>query len=202
MDYFQRPDVYASMQDLLSNETFGVDYVIRAASQARSNKIVVISPHGGRIEECCSEITHFIAGDDYTYFDFSGTKSGDNSILHVTSSRYFDPKLDEIIGCAELVISIHGFRSDEELILLGGRDLEKRSELLKALEANNFPVEIALPPLAGMHTDNLCNRGRHGKGIQIEISAPLRSSFDKSDPKMKAFCGVIRSLLEVWHQTL
>ncbi|MGA9599177.1 MAG: poly-gamma-glutamate hydrolase family protein [Methylocystis sp.] len=54
------PDLYNSFAELAAAETEGVHYQIRVIE--RASKIVVVAPHGGKIEPGSSETAALIAG--------------------------------------------------------------------------------------------------------------------------------------------
>jgi phage replication-related protein YjqB (UPF0714/DUF867 family) len=57
-------------------------------------------------------------------------------------------------------------------------DKELGKRIQTGLEVAGFVVRIHdNPNLQGVDKRNICNRGRSGQGVQLELSRPLRDSF-------------------------
>ena len=64
---------------------------------------------------------------------------------------------------------------------MGGRDDSLRAKLIAALERYGYVVKThGNPDLHGLAAENICNRGRHSAGIQLELSSGLRQTFFQS----------------------
>jgi phage replication-related protein YjqB (UPF0714/DUF867 family) len=64
---------------------------------------------------------------------------------------------------------------------LGGRDKELGVQLKAALEQCGYAVKShENPDLHGLAAANICNRGRYGAGVQLELSSGLRQTFFQS----------------------
>ena len=62
------------------------------AIERPGSRVLIIAPHGGRIEVGTSELAALIAADEHNLFSFEGLKPrGHNRELHITS-RCFEPK--------------------------------------------------------------------------------------------------------------
>ena len=82
---------------------------------------------------------------------------------------------------SDIVLAIHGEGSDELSVFIGGRDDELCAQLKLVLERYGFTVKLhGNPDLHGLAAENICNRGRHGVGIQLELSSGLRQTFFQS----------------------
>lgn len=104
---------------------------------------------------------------------------------------------------AERVISIHGEKNtDKEYVILGGLDHELKRHIAKALEEENFTT-IKNPPNAYAATSkkNICNRGKVGAGVQLEISKKLRDTLPKGSDQLKKFVRAIRGELGISTET-
>src|SRR5579862_3424082 len=96
-------DRYLSYAELARTEVRGKDYDIVAI--ARPSPVVIIAPHGGRIEHGTSELARSIAADDYGFYAFEGYKArGQNRDLHVTSHRFDEPQGLALVARAEVVV--------------------------------------------------------------------------------------------------
>ena len=74
--------------------------------------------------------------------------------------------------------TITGCNRKEAIIFVGGRDDKLKQRVAAALNRAAIPA-VACNQQAkhgGRHPDNICNRGLTGKGVQLEISRPLRNS--------------------------
>lgn len=162
---------YSSYSELKINEREGKDYQIKFRHGASG--IAVIAPHGGGIEPGTTEIAEAVAGDGHSFYSFCGLKGRNNGDLHITSVQFDEPVVVRMASKLDTIVAIHGCRGDEEAVYVGGRDWSLRRRFLRvlndlgvlALEDRRFP---------GMRPENVCNRSRSGKGVQLEISTGLR----------------------------
>lgn len=173
-------DKYKSFSHLAQAETHGEDYCIRVAE--RGSTVAVIAPHGGGIEPGTSEIAEAIAGDDLSFYAFEGKKTTGNGDLHITSARIDEPQGLALVETSERAIAIHGENNDEQqIVFLGGRDAALCARLRDELVKCGFVVEKHNDPdLQGTHEANICNRGKSGLGVQLELTNALRASFFES----------------------
>jgi len=171
------PDKYTNYRELARSEHEGTDFVIRQAV-GKTTSSLLLSPHGGRIEPGISEIILAVARDDLSYYLFEGIKPQGNRDLHITSPNFDEPRCLALVGNSEKVIAIHGEHSEDLIVYVGGLDTQLREHLKTALMENNFVAkEHAKPALQGTSPRNICNRGKSGAGVQLELSKGLRRSF-------------------------
>lgn len=164
---------YGSYAELKRFETRGCDYRIHA--RKGKSGVALMAIHGGEIEPGTLEIAGRAAGDEHSFYAFEGTKEGRNSDLHLRSESFDEPVGVSMAQDADVVVTIHGCEEDFEVIYLGGLHKTLKWVIQKNLNLRGFPVpEHVRPGLAGTHPFNICNRGRTGKGVQIEISRGLR----------------------------
>lgn len=167
--------------------------------------MVIVSPHGGGIELGTSEVALAIAGINLSYYLFEGVKTQDNGDLHITSSNFDEPQCLEILRESEMALTVHGESSDTEAVYLGGLNNAATESLRAALELQGFTV-LKHPNMAlqGLHPQNICNLGRGGAGVQLELSRGLRESFfdgfskegrQKSTHRLVTFSLLIRQAL-------
>lgn len=85
---------------------------------------------------------------------------------------------------AFIVISIHGSRDKGEMVLIGGKNKELKQKIMHALRRVGFRAVISeVPGLRGIKSENICNRCKSEKGVQLEISRGLREKMFKNiDP--------------------
>ena len=162
---------YHFFKALALNETREKDYRVR--KRYGKSGIAVMAPHGGGIEPGTTEIAEAIAGEDHTFYTFSGLKKKNNAILHITSNQFDEPIGLKIANSANIILTIHGCKENETIVFLGGRDQQLKDRIQKALLEANVPVRESLR-FSGKNPSNICNQGRRRMGVQLEISAGLR----------------------------
>jgi phage replication-related protein YjqB (UPF0714/DUF867 family) len=173
-------DVYTTFAELKEAEREGVDFCVCVFSREGAST-VVLAPHGGGIEPGTSEVARKIAEDDLALGTFEGRKSTGNARLHITSTKFDEPRCLELVHAAGSVLAIHGESSEEPVVFLGGRDTELGAHVRAALERHGYKVAVHRNPvLQGMAAANICNRGRRRVGVQLELSSGLRKSFFES----------------------
>lgn len=155
----------------------GVDYAVHVSAPDRS-RVAVIAPHGGRIEGRTSEIARLIAGFEHRLYLFEGLRAtGDNfDCLHLASHRFDEPRaLDLIAGC-DTVVAVHGYAATGPDVLLGGLNEALQRLLARALTKIGLSCVSDGHPFPGKDPRNICNRGRSGAGVQLELSEELRKA--------------------------
>lgn len=172
-------DKYPNYQQLASSQKKGDDYQIRAGN--RDSNVLVFAPHGGSIEPGTSEIVTAIAGEDLSYYVFEGIKSKGNGELHITSTNFDEPTLEDLLGSTDKAIALHGERGRAEIVYIGGLDIDLGTRIESSLNHAGFDTaRHENPMLQGTSKKNVCNRCLSGSGIQLELSKGLRQSFFES----------------------
>ena len=169
------PDKYRDFASLATAEPQGAFSIsVRNTGTA----VAIAAPHGGEIERGTSEIARAVAADDLSYYVFEGTKTQDNGDLHITSSNFDEPRCLGLLRAAYTVVTVHGENSEHEVVYLGGRDRAALASLRRTLAGYGFTArEHSNPKLQGLHPNNICNIGRSGVGVQLELSRGLRRTF-------------------------
>lgn len=178
----------------------------RIESEYRRSKLVIVAPHGGDIEPGTSEICRRIAGREFSWYSFEGIKTADNADLHITSTRFDEPRCLELLASTPLVLAVHGERSQTDTAFIGGLHLECIAGIQSNLEDAGFDVrKHSSPELQGKDPRNICNKGTLGRGVQLELARALRQSFFfgisrrdrvRATSRFYAFCDAIRDALE------
>ena len=172
-------DTYHDFAELATNTEEGRDFCVRF--QNRPGATVVIAPHGGGIEPGTSEIAEAIAGDELSFYVFEGNRQSGNQELHITSTRFDEPRCIALVTASPRAIAVHGEDSGEETAFLGGRDEAVLNRLRDSLVAEGFNVHTHKnSALQGRDKANICNRAQSTRGVQMELSNGLRSSFFES----------------------
>ncbi|MHC2568075.1 poly-gamma-glutamate hydrolase family protein [Rhizobium leguminosarum] len=170
-------DWYESFEALSASELEGVDF--RIVVTARPSSVAIVAPHGGHIEPHTSEIAAAIAAEDFSLYLFEGPRSGrHHRELHVTSDRFAEPRALALVQGAQMVLGVHGRenKDDGETVWVGGLDFASRDRIVAALIGAGFAAVARQPgqTLAGAARNNICNRCKIRKGVQLEIPRTLR----------------------------
>ncbi|TPG21025.1 replication protein [Sphingomonas koreensis] len=185
-------DKYRTFAELRESEVEKRDYRIRVSAVAGSD-VVILAPHGGKIEFLTSELARSIAGANHNSYAFEGMKADGNGELHITSSNFDEPEaLALVTGCA-VVVTVHGLSGDTNEIQIGGRDTALRTRIDSNLRKAGFESRVETSgQFGGTDTSNICNRGTSGAGAQIEIKAGLRRILREDGGRYAAFVNAVR----------
>jgi len=192
-------DKYRNFKELKQYEIKGVDYDIR--TRCGTSGIAVIAPHGGGIEPGTVDIADSVAGGEHALYCFIGLKGTGNADLHITSENFDEPVGVRTAEEADFVLTIHGCSGPDEVIYVGGNDLEYRKRFSDAIARAGFVAkDNPRSGLAGLKPSNLCNRGKTGRGVQIELSGGLREKLFENmtrhigKGKRKEFFDIVAAL--------
>jgi len=187
---------YRSFDELKRQETEGQDYQVRV--QRRNGRVLIMAPHGGKIEPMTSEIAEAIAKDDHSFYSFEGLKTEGNSTLHIESHLFDEPRALQAIEKADIVLTVHGqLDHKEEFIMVGGLNVDLRSEIKRQLEAAGFRTRAPTEGLQGIDPENICNRGRWKGGVQLEISRKVRDSLRTAPDRLQGFADAVRKAIRL-----
>ena len=168
-------DRYTNIAELKQNEREDEDYTI--LYRELPSEIAIMAPHGGGIEPGTIDIADYLAGCDYTFYAFKGLKESGNKILHINSNTFDEPIALMAAQNADIVVSIHGARDKSETVYIGGTNQELMQLIVHALRLGGFDATISeIPGLRGIKPENICNRCKIKKGVQIELSRGLRET--------------------------
>lgn len=166
-------DKYTNYNELKQHERQGEDYVILL--REGNSRIALIAPHGGGIEPGTIDIADAVAGSEHTFYAFKGIKKKGNAALHITSDRFDEPKGVKVAENADIVVSIHGCHGKNREVFIGGKNQKLRERISDILNKAGFNAGIRTKSgQSGQHPENICNRGRTGEGVQLEITQGLR----------------------------
>ena len=186
-------DIYRNFYELSRREAAGRDFIVHCT--IRNPRGIVVAPHGGRIEPFTADVARHIAGDVLSFYEFAGVKAEGNRRLHITSHLFDEPRALEAVGGATVVLAVHGAMAKAPFVMIGGRDTASGSCLADALREKGFSIRPTGARKGGVHPLNICNRGKTGLGIQIEMGAGLRSEFMESPLKLDLFARTVRAVL-------
>jgi phage replication-related protein YjqB (UPF0714/DUF867 family) len=156
----------------------------RIVSENNGGRIIILAPHGGKIEPGTSEIVRAIAGNDLSYYLFEGCLPTKNQDLHITSTNFDEPECLALIKQFETCLAIHGCRGNAPKIYVGGSDSQMKEFLIAELRHKDYPAQIGTGNYKGGSRENISNRTVSGKGIQLELSTEFRHRlfFDWKNP--------------------
>jgi len=166
-------DRYASFAELAAATKEGEDW--RVVERDGRTDLLVLAPHGGGIEAGTSELAVAVAGDDHALYVFEAVRAKDPDELHVTSTRFDEPRCLARLRVAGRVLTLHGCQGDAPKALIGGRDEALGARVTAALTAIDVATEAASGDLGGDARTNVANRGKSGAGVQVELSRGLRA---------------------------
>ena len=160
--------------------------------------IAIIAPHGGQIEPRTSEVARQIAGENFNLYLFEGFKPRDNyAALHITSHHFDDPSCLALLSNCETVVAIHGCTSTENSIMIGGLDTSLKDRISGALQAERIQVKTDNHKFQATDKNNICNRGRAHRGVQLELTSVLRGS----QSEVRVVIRTVRDvLLDIQHE--
>jgi len=166
-------DQYCNYTQLMTREREGRDFLIQV--RKGPSGVSVIAPHGGGIEPGTMELADAIAGEEHSFYCFEGIKREKNADLHITSEYFDEPQGVEIVKNSKAVLVLHGCKGCGEAVYVGGLDIHLRERIRVSLNHAGFNAElIPRPELQGRRENNVCNRCKGGRGVQLEISHGLR----------------------------
>ncbi|MFO1103824.1 MAG: poly-gamma-glutamate hydrolase family protein [Methylocystis sp.] len=191
-------DRYDSFATLAANEIEGVDYRIRL--DERASPIAIVAPHGGLIERGTSEIATAIAADRFSLYCFEGLTKVSGKSLHITSTRFDEPRALALVSASAIAIGVHGRkdRGDDASIWVGGLHESLRDAICEALASAGFKAKPVGEGhrLAGRDPANICNRGRCGAGVQLELPRTFRVGLANEAGRCAALAASVREALE------
>jgi phage replication-related protein YjqB (UPF0714/DUF867 family) len=192
-------DLYDCFAALAENETEEIHYRIRATM--KPSPVVIVAPHGGWIERGTSEIAAEIAGDKFSLYCFESLERRSKGAgLHITSTRFDEPQAVRLVEASEVAVGVHGRknRDDEMSVWVGGLNECLRDAIRDSLEQSGFKAKAIGDGhrLSGRDATNICNRGRRGAGVQLELPLALRLRIISDDPLRQDFGAAIREAIE------
>jgi phage replication-related protein YjqB (UPF0714/DUF867 family) len=181
---------YGCYADLATAQVEGADFNVCVRRRPKS-PVAILAPHGGAIEAGTSEIASAVAGLEFNLYLFEGIReSGNYAALHLTSHRFDEPRCLALLAVCDHVVTIHGCRGESPRVLLGGLDTQLKERIRQAIVAIGIETCLVGHRFRAVHPSNICNRGRRGAGVQIELTSALR--LEEFNP---AIVNAIRSVL-------
>jgi phage replication-related protein YjqB (UPF0714/DUF867 family) len=190
-------DQYRNFAELHAAERELIDY--RIVTIDRGSPVTIIAPHGGRIEPPTSRIATLLAAEAFNLYCFEGLRKDlDHHELHITSHNFDEPQGCKLVGASDVVVAFHGQqdRDRPNCVDIGGLDRVLRDRMAYELERDGFEArtEGHLFPATG--AENICNRGRRGRGVQLELPRSLRDLLRTNPDIMAGFVEALRRAIE------
>jgi phage replication-related protein YjqB (UPF0714/DUF867 family) len=187
-------DTYKNFTQLTKIERENIDFRIDIR-RGKSN-VAIIAPHGGKIEFGTSEIASAIADDVHCFYAFLGQKTRGNNELHITSTNFDEPACLQLIADCDFVLAVHGCGDPGQTVFLGGKEVALRGAIERQLALAEFKTgRHPKASLQGTGGNNVCNRGRSGLGVQLEIERGLRNSVVKDRTVMRRLVEAVQTAL-------
>lgn len=188
------PDKYENFAKLAEYECEGVDFRIRFMQ--KDSTVAIIAPHGGTIEPGTSEITEEIARASYSSYFFEGLIDQPHCHFHITSTNFDEPKCLNLIRHCEIVIAVHGLSGQHKAVKVSGRDEKLRSTICENLKTAGFVTKVVTTGNhAAISQKNICNKGRRGVGVQLEITRGLRDALLDGTEDLSTFAKAVQQAI-------
>lgn len=175
-------DKFANFAELSAAYVEGTDFTVKYEKKGKNFAVIAI--HGGGIEVGSSELLYAIqaARPNWSWYEFNARLSSGNSVLHLTSTHFDDPRAVEVVESVDRVVSVHGAAGTEAKTLIGGLDVLAKDLVKIALEKRGFVVENATSDtgIAGQEPMNIANRSSIG-GVQLELTTKQRAMLFKDE---------------------
>jgi phage replication-related protein YjqB (UPF0714/DUF867 family) len=159
-----------------------------------------MAPHGGFIEPGAQQIAEALAADRHSFYAFETLeKRAPGKGMHITSRRFDEPRALALVAAADIIVTVHGRKDKDDAwgVWVGGLHDPLRDAIAAALGDAGVAAKAVGDghPLAGRDADNICNRGRAGAGVQLELPARLRQLLVRESEPRAAFVGAIHTTL-------
>ena len=182
---------YTTFKELVEHEVEDQDYRIKI--ELRDPRVLIMAPHGGKIEPATGEIAEAIAGTAYSFYSFEGLKADGNSLLHIESHLFDEPRALEAVKKAEVVITVHGqLNQKDAFVMVGGLHDRLQSRIKQQIEASGFQTRPPTEGLMGTDPMNICNQGRAKQGVQLEASRKARDLLRNDRDRLRLFGEAVR----------
>lgn len=189
-------DRFKDFEALSSEMQEGEDFHI-CFSVGEDQRVLIIAPHAGKIEPGTSEISKAIAGDLFSFYLLEGALPKSNGDLHITSHNFDEPRALAALERCDFALGIHGRseRDDPSSIWLGGLDTDLIGLLVTHLSDAGFEIKADGHPFPAKEPTNVCNRGKSGKGAQLELPPKMRDKLRQNQDLMNSLVSAVRAAI-------
>ena len=195
-----RFDNFAALERVMEK---GKDYRFVLPRDNADPRVLIMAPHGGKIEPHTSLIAKRIANDTFGYYAFEGIRKRNNRDLHITSHKFDEPRAVRFARQSTTILTVHGRRDngDPSTVYLGGLHNQLVNLLGRELDLEGFASRSYVRDFRGTSVTNICNRGKSGAGAQLELPYTLRQELARNEEALdrfaKAALRAIRHILEI-----
>ncbi|WP_102422201.1 poly-gamma-glutamate hydrolase family protein [Bacillus amyloliquefaciens] len=167
-------DKYRNFEELKANES---PFNFSVFSKEQDTDVLILAPHGGGIEGGTSELAKELS-ETYSTYLFEALKTPGAFDLHLTSTNFDEPQALEMLKEHEFTLSLHGYASNDQHVLVGGTDRDKAEAITSTLNNAGYSAELLDEGtrLSGSSPNNVANKNKTGKSVQLELSTGLRKS--------------------------
>jgi len=169
----------------------GVDFKIDF--KQRDSNILLVAPHGGCVERGTDFLVRYIAEEQLSYYCFEGLNESIGWGLHVTSTRFFEDQLDELLADSSFVVTIHSCKKKGG-IFLGGQNQRLIQNAIQIFKENGLKADKDIV-YEGKHKNNICNRGA-GLGLQLEIHKGYINEIMANTNLLKSFKKTVLDIIK------
>ncbi len=153
-----------------------------AFGDANIGRCLLVAPHGGGIEPGTSELLRAVAElGNWAWYEFAGfLRKGNVEGLHIASTQFDEPTLTQLLPKTNFVLAIHGSQEQgDPVVHVGGLWDEGCGGITAAINASRSAHGIqameAPAHMAGTDPASVTNRGKLGRGVQLEFSRSARN---------------------------
>lgn len=188
-------DRYVNFIELQQNEIEGLSFF--RDFQKRNSPFLVAAIHGGFLEPETDVIARALASKEHSFYIFEALLD-DGKRFHVTSTRFNDPVLMQLVEQSQTCISVHSFLSETPGVCIGGLHGLAKKAVAQSLEFfdPSLKVENPCPQFAGTHPKNFVNQCQNA-GVQLEISSALCRKLAADPQYFSEFVQALRSTLKM-----
>ncbi len=192
-------DKFENFESLANAHHEGIDYRV-CARPIDGCRLLVIAPHGGKIEKGTSELACAIAGSDHSLYLFEGLMQRNNGHLHITSHNFDEPRALGMVSNCQTAIGIHGRQDagDATCIYIGGLDGHLKSHISTSLQEAGYATRLEGHKFLAKHPRNICNQGKNKKGAQIELPKTLRDHLLKDEAELRKMSNAMRAAIAAY----
>lgn len=180
-----------SFVDLLGTYQQGRDFTVTTRAPQQTHT-AVLAIHGGHIEWHTDLVATAIADHArHGLYVFDGHLPDDSPRLRLPSVGFDDPRCLLVLACAQRAVSVHGCSGPDAVTYVGGLDNYLANAVRAELSGAGFVTQPAPEHLAGTDPDNVVNRCRSGRGVQLELTLLQRNQLKNNPGKLAAYAAAV-----------